>query len=151
MEILAVCKEQHEKTDSLMDTVHVFIIDDDVEYGQALKSSLEKEFQERFEVTFFHTGESALAEIKSGGIKPHIVLLDYILNTTLDPNSDKHTVDMISKASPKTSIIMLSDKEHTDRAMQALAHGAFDYVLKDKFIQEHVINSIKKALNPQQV
>jgi hypothetical protein len=32
--------------------------------------------------------------------------------------------------------------------MKALAHGAHDFVLKDKFAADHVVSSVRKALNP---
>jgi len=141
-------QETTDRTKVPADKINLFIVDDDVQYGQSLKDSLEKEFHERLDVKDFPTGESALEEIQNSDKKPQVVLLDYLGNKPLNSKSDKHTVDDISKMSPGTGIIMLSDKKYEDRAIKALAHGAHDYVVKDKFALEHVVNSVKKALNP---
>ncbi len=140
--------EATDKTKQSSDKINLFIVDDDELYGQSLKDSLEKEFHDRLEVKVFPTGESAVQEIQNAEKKPQVVLLDYLGNKQLNAKSDKHTVDDISKISPNTGIIMISDKKYEDRAMKALAHGAHDYVVKDKFALEHVVNSVKKALNP---
>jgi CheY-like chemotaxis protein len=151
METLEKTKEgtgTKNKTKVPADKINLFIIDDDSSYSETLRDSLEKEFHDRLNVTVFPTGESAVQEIQNAEKKPQVVLLDYLGNKPLDPKSDKHIVDDISNISPQTGIIMLSDKKYEDRAMKALAHGAHDYVVKDKFAMEHVVNSVKKVLNP---
>jgi DNA-binding NtrC family response regulator len=130
------------------DKVNVYIVDHDVEYRTSLKDSLEKEFYETMNVKTFTTGEALIHEIKKAQKKPNVILLDYLGNRHLNLNSVKHIVDDISRISPGTGIIMLSHKEYEEQAMKALAYGAHDYVVKDKFTHEHVLNSVKKALNP---
>jgi DNA-binding NtrC family response regulator len=141
-------KDTNEELTGSNEKINLFIVDDDVQYGQSLKDSLEKEFQEKVDVRVFPTGESMIEEIEIAEKKPQVVLLDYLGNKPLNPNSDKHIVDDISRVSPNTGIIMLSDKKYEDRAMKALAYGAHDFVVKDKFTHEHVLTSVKKALNP---
>jgi DNA-binding NarL/FixJ family response regulator len=128
--------------------IDLFIVDRDLQFGQTIKDSLEKEFHEHLFVKYFLTGESLIEEISRSVKKPNIVILDYFGNKSLNKQYEKHTVDAISVLSPDTGIIIVSDKMHEDRAMKALAHGAHDFVLKDKFAVGHLVNAVKKVLNP---
>jgi len=131
--------------------VSVFIIDSDVAYSKSLKNSLEKEFNAPLEINLFNGWDKAAKEIEIANQKPHAILLNYLSNKCLTEDSDKHTVDDILRVSPDTSIIMLSNKKDIDRAMKALAYGAQDLVVKDKFTHEHILNSLRKILNPSKV
>ena len=148
METAEKTNETVEKTMQPPDKINLFIVDGDIQYSQSLKKSLENEFHERLDVKIFTTWKSAEDEIKSAKKKPQVVLLDYLNNKPLNINIGKHTIDDISKISPNIGIIMLSDKKYGDQAIKALAYGAHDCVVKDKFAHQHVVTSVKKALNP---
>ena len=137
-----------EETPHLLKKIKLFIVDEDLQYVKNIKDFLEKEFREPLNVKSFPTGESALEEIKKIDEKPEVVVLDYLGNKQLDTKNEKHTVDDISNISPDTGIIIISDKKYENRAMKALAHGAHDFIVKDKFTLKHLLNSIKKVLHP---
>jgi DNA-binding NtrC family response regulator len=132
----------------LGDRVNLFIIDNDLQYSQSLKGSLEKELYNQVNVKVFPTGESALEEIKKMEEKPHVVLLDYLTNKIYHQKSGKYIVNSIAKICPNTSIIIISEKNDEKEALKTLEYGAHDCIVKDKFAFIHVITSVKKALHP---
>jgi len=131
------CENEQEEID-------LFIIDDQ-KYGKEIKRLIEERIPENVNVKIFSSGESVLREIRNNEKKPRIVLLDYTRNKM---NSSDHTVDHILENSPDTDVIMLSDKEYKDRALKALGYGAHDYVEKDQFAYDHILDSVKTALHP---
>jgi DNA-binding NtrC family response regulator len=132
------CETEQEEID-------LFIIDDK-KYGNKLKRLIEEKIQENVNVQIFLTGESGVQAMKNNDKKPKIVLLDYSRNKM---NGEKnHTVDHILETSPGTDVIMLSDKANKQRALKALGYGAHDYVEKDQFAFDHILDSVKTALHP---
>jgi len=131
------CENEQEEID-------LFIIDDQ-KYGKEIKRLIEERIPENVNVKIFSSGESVLREIRNNEKKPRIVLLDYTRNKM---NSRDHAVDHILENSPDTDVIMLSDKEYKDRALKALGYGAHDYVEKDQFAHDHILDSVKTALHP---
>lgn len=128
--------------------LNIFIVDNDVQYRQSLKESLENEFSTYLNIYLFSTGESALAELENMKEKPQVILLDYMINKASNIHCGKHAVDQISDLCPNSSIIMIADKNYEQEALLAIEYGAHDLIIKDQFIFDHIITSVKKALHP---
>jgi DNA-binding NtrC family response regulator len=129
------------------DPIDLFIIDEK-SYGDELKKVLEENLDEEINVKIFPTGELGLKAMRGFKNKPKVVLLDYSRNRMNITGMEDHTVDNILESSPDTEIIIISDTESKERAMKALQFGAQDYVEKDQFAFEHIVDSVKTALNP---
>lgn len=107
--------------------ITIFIVDDDPIY---LKS-LELQFLQNpdLKVKSFLSGEACLEQMS---IKPDIVILDYILNSTnKDAMDGARTLVAIKNVSPGTQVIMLSSAEDVEVVTGSLKLGAFNYVVKN--------------------
>jgi len=126
----------------------VFVVDADHHSSISIQSSLEAGLGDEVAIKVFSNGESCLAEMNDHGQKPSVVILEYSENKRLNATCGEHMVDCIKKLSPESAIIILSDKANSDRAIKTLAYGAHDFVVKDRFLNEHIFSSVKKSLHP---
>jgi len=127
---------------------YVYIVDPNYYDGVSLKKSLEKSFEEEVVIKAFSDAESCLRVMEGGEEKPNVVILEYTENRRLNETCGEHMVDCIKKLYPDTAIIILSDKENSDKAIKILAYGAHDFVVKDRFLDEHILSAVKKSLHP---
>lgn len=106
----------------------LFLVDDDVVF---LKS-LEMEFSERgnFDIETYVSGELCVANLRN---KPDIIILDYLLDGT-DKNAMHgiETLDKIKAYDPDIPVIMLSQQDKIEVAVNCMHHKAFDYVVKSE-------------------
>lgn len=80
-------------------------------------------------VLTFSTGEECLANIS---MDPDAVILDYYLNSKeKDAAKGMELLHCIKEIDNKTCVIMLSAQEHYGKALQLIADGALEYVVKD--------------------
>ncbi len=119
----------------------VFIVDDDKMFCTMLSDHLEDQGQ--YDVTSFGTGEECLDRL---GDKPDAIVLDYYLDSNVPgAKNGLEILKLIHKAAPDLKVIMLSSQEHYGVALQTIASGAVQYVIKDlKSFQE--IDGILEAL-----
>ena len=83
----------------------------------------------KLEVSVFHTGEECLKNLYKD---PHIVVLDYYLNDVMKEAADGlEILTEVKKAGHNVHVIMLSSQEHYGVALQTIAKGAVQYVMKD--------------------
>lgn len=106
----------------------LFLVDDDVVF---LKS-LEMEFNEHgdFVIETYVSGERCVANLRN---KPDIIILDYLLDGT--DKTAMHgiaTLDKIKVYDPDIPVIMLSQQDKIEVAVNCMHHKAFDYVVKNE-------------------
>jgi two-component system OmpR family response regulator len=108
--------------------VIIFLVDDDALY---LKN-LQLQFTESTDFTIhtFPTGEKCLENLH---LKPNIVVLDYNLSG-VDKNAINgiQTLDRIKGISPFINVVMLSEQDKIEIAVDCMHHHAFDYVVKSE-------------------
>jgi len=127
---------------------NIYIVDNDYYNGVSVKSSLEKSMGEEIAVKVFPDAEACQQEMKTKEERPTVVILEYTENKRLNLETGEHMVDFIKRMSPDAVIIIFSDRSNSERALQALAHGAHDFVIKDQFMHQHILTSVKKSLHP---
>jgi DNA-binding NtrC family response regulator len=84
--------------------------------------------------------------------KPNIIILDYLLDSV-----DKHamngvqTLDKIKAVNPGIPVVILSQQDRIEVAINCMHHKAFDYIIKSEtaFIRLHKV--IATILNIQKL
>ena len=114
--------------------IKIFLVDDDEMFVDSMKHSL---LGKRREITTFSSGEDC---IKSLMEQPQIVVLDYVLNDTLN---GVQVLNQIKQASPETQVIILSGIENEDIMQDTLKYGAYDFIEKG----ESAIYKLKKEIS----
>jgi len=106
----------------------VFLVDDDPMHLQMLKDHLSSKL--KLDITTFSTGEDCLANLDK---EPEVIVLDYYLNSV--EKSAANGIDILKKIKARnadTEVIMLSGQEKIEIAVETMASGAFDYVIKNE-------------------
>ncbi|MDP1726049.1 MAG: response regulator [Bacteroidota bacterium] len=110
------------------DKIKLFLVDDDAVF---LKS-LEIEFLQHadFDIETFATGELCLEHLKHN---PDVIILDYCLDG-IDKNAMNglETLDKIKARNPDIAVVMLSQQDKIEVAVNCMHHRAFDYVVKSE-------------------
>lgn len=127
---------------------HLFIVDNDYYNGLTVKQCLEENLGEEITVRVFPDAESCLQTMQRTQEKPAVVILEYSENKRLNDERGEHMVDKVKELSPEAAIIICSDKRNSEHAIKALAYGANDFVIKDRFQHEHILSAVKKSLHP---
>ncbi len=105
----------------------IFIVDDDVNHTQMLRSSIEKKFD--FEVIVFNNGEDC---VKNLHLSPTFVVLDYSIGSKKeDALTGTSVLKQIKMVTPGVYVIMLSAADKTEELIDAMKYGAYDYVAKN--------------------
>jgi len=99
----------------------VLIADDDVPYRRGVREALEADGF----VVVAEAGDAETAITATSRLRPDILLLEIDL-----PGNGLTAVGRIAKATPKTSIVVLSRSERPDDVVTALTRGASGYLLK---------------------
>ncbi|WP_304038005.1 sigma-54-dependent transcriptional regulator [Mesonia mobilis] len=114
----------------------ILIVEDDVAFCQMLETFLTKK---GYEVNASHTGNDALAKIKSNNYD--IVLTDVRL-----PDRDGNEILQILKEEhPGTKVILMTGYAEVNLAVDAIKTGAFDYISKP-INPEKMLQVVKSAL-----
>lgn len=104
-------------------SLKVFVVDDDPFYRHLLIQLLENlGLQDIFS---FARGYDALNQIH---LHPDIVLLDH----KMDDINGYEVLKKIKRYDPSIYVVMVSAQESIKTAVNALKHGAFDYIQKDE-------------------
>jgi two-component system response regulator AtoC len=113
----------------------ILIVDDEENFRHMLSVILKKE---RFEVDTASDGEEGLQKVM---INPY----DQVLCDIRMPRMDGlDFLKEVQKASPETSVIMMSAYGTIDTAIEAMKLGAYDYISKP-FKPDEIILTLKKA------
>ncbi len=114
----------------------VLIVDDEESILESLSGILE---DEGYRVTTASSGEAAV--LKYSEILPDVVLLDVWM-----PGMDGvETLKQLRTKHADACVIMISGHSNIDTAVQALKHGAYDFLEKPLSLDK-VLNLVKRAL-----
>lgn len=106
----------------------VFLVDDDPMHLQMLKDHLSSKL--KLDITTFSTGEDCLANLDKN---PEVIVLDYYLNSVeKEAANGIEILKKIKARQPDTEVVMLSGQEKIEIAVETMASGAFDYVIKNE-------------------
>lgn len=126
---------------------YIFLVDDEPIQNEMLKDFLSERLED-FKFKTFESGELALKEMNQN---PHIVVLDYHLNSHLpDQQNGVEILKAIKERHPQVQVIMLSGQDKIEVAVESMKYGASDYVIKGETAfsrMENVINRIVQFEN----
>ena len=118
--------------------IKIFLVDDDAVFLKLL----EIEFRNSgdFSIETFATGELCLKRLAED---PDIIILDYH-HDSIDKNAMNgiKTLDRIKTIDLRVPVIMLSEQDKIDVAIECMHHKAYDYVVKS----ETAFLRLKKAI-----
>lgn len=120
---------------SASDRVLVFVVEDNDWYNRLLKHNLE--LNADHEVHAFSTGAEVLSALDR---KPDIITLDY----RLPDSNGKELLQKIHTDAPDTAVIIVSEQEDIETAVELLKAGATDYLEKTKDLRDRLLHSIEQ-------
>jgi DNA-binding NtrC family response regulator len=108
--------------------IKLFLVDDDVVFLRLL----EIQFLDHgdFEIETYTTGELCIENLSH---KPDIIILDYLFDHFSKKTMNGiETLDKIKEYDPGIEVIMLSEQDKIEVAIECMHHGANDYVVKSE-------------------
>jgi two-component system, OmpR family, response regulator len=106
----------------------IFLVDDDAVFLKML----EIQFLESgdFHIETYATGELCVENLAH---KPDIIILDYLLDgVERDVMNGIETLDKIKAYNKDIEVVILSQQDKIDVAVNCMHHAAFDYVVKSE-------------------
>lgn len=116
----------------------IFVVEDDPWYSKLLVHTLS--LNPDHEVKAFADGKSLLAALKEN---PDLITLDF----RLPDYSGAEIFDKIKAHNPETAVIIISEQQDIETAVDFLKKGAYDYLTKNEDIRDrlvHVLNQFQK-------
>jgi DNA-binding response OmpR family regulator len=121
-----------------MENKLVFFVDDD----KMILNLLEYTFKSRsgIQVKTFFSGEECLENLH---LKPDLVVLDHLFPEDTGQMSGMDVIKEMRKADENVSIIVLSSQQDKDLIPEFLKLGAKQYISKDDYFIDALIESIE--------
>lgn len=119
----------------------IYVLEDDEWYNKLLVHSLS--LNPDFVVKSFFTSDELFKNLKD---KPDVVTVDYRLP---DANGEQ-VLDKIKSLTPDTEVIIISEQDNIETAINLLKKGAYDYLVKDKNIRDRllaIVGNIRQNVN----
>ncbi|TAF68927.1 MAG: response regulator [Flavobacterium sp.] len=113
----------------------LFIVDDDIFCANVYKQYLSN--LNYSDITYFSNGHDCLNNLHQN---PDIIFL----NNDMGDLSGFEVLKKIKHQNPNIYVVMVSGQENISVAIDALKHGAFDYVIKDNYVCEKLKTIINK-------
>lgn len=111
----------------------IFVVEDNEWYNKLLVHNLN--LNPDYNVKSFFSGKALIDALTEN---PDVVTLDYRLP---DINGEE-LLAKIKETSPDTEIIVVSEQEGIETAVELLKAGAYDYLVKSKDIRDRLLNSV---------
>lgn len=108
--------------------IKLFLVDDDVLFLRLL----EIQFNDHgnFYIETYTTGEQCIENLSH---KPDLIILDYLFNDFAKKTMNGiETLDKIKAFKSEIPVIMLSEQDKIEVAIDCMHHGAYDYVVKSE-------------------
>lgn len=113
----------------------IFVVEDDEWYRKLLVHTLS--LNPDHTVKAFPDGESMLKEIKD---KPQLITLDF----RLPDYNGSELFDKIKSIDPSIEVIIISEQQDIETAIDLLKKGAYDYLTKTDDIRDRLIHVLNK-------
>lgn len=125
-----------------MNKYRIYIVEDDVVYGEMLKYFLS--LNEDYEVTRFANAKDVFANLHK---RPNLVTLDY----SLPDATGEAVLKKIKEVDPEIAVIVLSGQKDVAKAIDLFKNGANDYIVKDESAKDILWNAIIKTRETQKL
>ena len=108
--------------------IKIFLVDDDAVFLKSLQIDFLQHAD--FDIETFATGELCLKKLSHN---PEVIILDYLLDG-IDKNAMNgiEVLDKIKAYNPEIPVVMLSQQDKIEVAIDCMHHKAFDYVVKSE-------------------
>lgn len=112
----------------------VFVVDDDDWYRELLKFNLED--NPDYTVQAYPDATSCLDALHEG---PKVITLDY----RLPDMEGSEALQKIKAFDPEIDVIVVSEQDNVETAVELLKLGAYDYIAKSNDIRDRLLNTVK--------
>jgi two-component system response regulator AtoC len=112
----------------------IFIVEDNEWYNKLLVHNLS--LDPDFEIQSFFTAKDLL---KSLDHAPNVITIDYRLPDMLGDE----LLEKIKNTSPETEVIVISEQEDIETAINTIKAGAYDYIVKTNDIRDRLFQCIR--------
>ncbi|CAN0161486.1 unnamed protein product, partial [Chrysoparadoxa australica] len=112
----------------------VFVVEDNEWYNKLLVHQLA--LNPDFKIKSFTTGQALLDNLSQ---RPNVVTLDYRLSDM----DGEAVLKKVKEFDPAIEVIIISEQEEIETAVELLKLGAFDYLVKSNDIKDRLHNSIR--------
>ena len=120
-------------TAEITSSFKIFVVEDDEWYSKLLSHNLS--LNPDYEVLNFFNGKDCLNRLND---KPDVVTLDFRL-----PDMDgAEVLKKIKAEDPNIQVIIISEQQDIDIAVELLKLGAYDYILKTNDIKQRLLNTV---------
>lgn len=120
----------------------VFLVDDDALFLK--DEEIEMNRQNEYSIKTFSSGELCIEHLSQN---PDVIILDYWLNgVNKDAMNGAQVLDKVKRYNSDIAVVVLSEQEKIDVAINCMHHRAFDYVVKGKTAfskLHHILNKIR--------
>jgi DNA-binding NtrC family response regulator len=108
--------------------IKIFLVDDDAVFLKSLQIDFLQHAD--LDIETFATGELCLKKLSHN---PEVIILDYMLDG-IDKNAMNgiEVLDKIKAYNPEIHVVMLSQQDKIEVAIDCMHHKAFDYVVKSE-------------------
>lgn len=121
------------------ETIHVLLVEDNETDAALVQLALGKS---RNEFNVYRAGSLSVALAQMSSRRIDVALVDLAL-----PDSNGlDTVFRIRRHSPKVPLILLTGDDSDETAIEALDHGAQDYLVKDRLLDRSPVDILKRAI-----
>lgn len=123
-----------------MRTIHVLLVEDNPGDARLVRELLAGNPDPGFRLAVVATFAAALAQAIRG--QCDVVLLDL----SLPDSRGVETVQQLALAVPRVPIVVLTGLDHEQAALEALRHGAEDYLVKGQVDSARLIRSLRHSI-----
>ena len=116
----------------------VFVVEDNEWYRKLLVHTVS--LNPDYTVKSFETGKAFLACLDE---RPDVVTVDYRLPDMLGTD----LIEKIKAQYPETAILVISEQEDIETAVELLKLGAYDYIVKSNDIRNRLLNTLQHVQN----
>lgn len=121
-------------------TTSIWVVEDNEWYNKLLKHTIA--LNPDYQVKTFFNARDLLSEIEA---RPDIITIDFRL-----PDMDGiELLNKIKAFDENIKVIVISEQDKIDTAIELFKLGAYDYIVKEKDIRNRLLNTINNALKEQ--
>jgi two-component system, NtrC family, response regulator AtoC len=113
-----------------------YVVEDDAWYNRLLTHSLS--LDPEIIVESFSTAKDFLAKL---GNRPDLVTLDY----RLPDGQGSEVLKKIKDFDEQIEVVVISEQEDIETAVELIKNGAFDYLAKDENIRQKLLNTVARV------
>ncbi len=141
-----------EGTSTARSDIKVLLIEDNLAEARLFKEILQDAWAEKFSLAHFQRLGTAIIELErldlSEGHRPHFDVA--LLDLTLPDSDGLASLDVLIRQVPSLPIVVLTNTNDGELALEAVRHGAQDYLIKRQVSLDVLVRSIRYAIERKQ-